>query len=192
MANLFVKGYPDVFGKHKTSLVDHGGPTSYTSGGELLTTSSTYGGVNPFGTSSYDYVQADGVSISGNYYCQPRYTGTGLRTSVYLLWFYSGVVGQGVNAVTIVTAGTGQTNGTYTANASSGSAQIQYVIAGGALTSVTVLNPGGPYTAAPTFTIAAGGTPGTVTATIGATNGIQVGTGINLSGETIRLWVTGK
>lgn len=76
---------------------------------------------------------------------------------------------QGVIAVNILTAGSGQTNGTYTATASAGGAVIQYVVAGGAVTSVTVLTAGGPYTdaAIPTFTIAAGGTPGTVQAVIG-------------------------
>jgi hypothetical protein len=192
VANIPVKGYPDVWGKHKTGLWDHAGPTSYPAGGEVLGLSSSYGGVNPFGTSSYDYVQADGLSNSGNYYCMAQYTGTGLRTTCLLRWFFSGLGGQGVDSVIIATAGSGQTNGTYTANASSGTATIQYVIAGGALTSVKVLNPGGPYTTAPTFTIAAGGTPGTVTASIGPTGGLEAAPGANLSGETIRLMVTGK
>jgi hypothetical protein len=72
--------------------------------------------------------------------------------------------------VNILTAGSGQTNGTYSATASFGGAQISYTIAGGALTAVTITNPGtGSYLteSTPTFTIAAGGTPGTVQAVIG-------------------------
>jgi len=75
--------------------------------------------------------------------------------------------GTQVQQVSILTAGSGQTPGSYTANASAGGAVIQYTINGsGALASVSVLN-GGTYAsnaAIPTFTIAAGGTPGTVVA----------------------------
>lgn len=78
---------------------------------------------------------------------------------------------QGVTSVNLLTAGSGQTPGTYTATASAGGAVIQYVVAaGGTITAQpTVLNAGGPYTdaAIPTFTIAAGGTPATVQANIG-------------------------
>lgn len=73
-----------------------------------------------------------------------------------------------VVGVQILTAGSGQTNGTYTATASTGGATISYVIAGNALTSVTITG-GGVYATdtAPTFTIAAAGTPGTVSVTLG-------------------------
>lgn len=78
---------------------------------------------------------------------------------------------QGVVSVNLLTAGSGQTPGTYTATASAGGAVIQYVVAaGGTITAQpTVLVAGGPYTdsAIPTFTIAAGGTPATVQAVIG-------------------------
>lgn len=73
--------------------------------------------------------------------------------------------GTSVAEVVIATAGSGQTPGNYTAAASSGAATIAYTInSSGALSSVTVTNPGSAYApgAAPTFTIAAGGTPGTV------------------------------
>jgi hypothetical protein len=86
-------------------------------------------------------------------------------------WLYSGKNQTiGVDGVYIATAGSGQTNGTYTANASAGGATISYTISGNALTSVKITNPGTigfQYTGVPTFTIAAGGTPGTVTATLG-------------------------
>lgn len=193
MPNLPVKGYPDNWGKHKIGLWDHSGPASYPAGGEQLTPSSAYGGVNPYGVSSYDYVAADGLSSSGNYIVKAQFTGTGIRTSCLLHWMTSSQSATvGVNSVSITTPGTGQTNGTYTATASAGTATIQYVIAGGILTSVKVLNPGGPYATPPTFTIAAGGTPGTVTAAIGTTAGMDVGPGTNLSGETVRLLVVGK
>lgn len=74
----------------------------------------------------------------------------------------------------IVTAGSGQTNGTYTAPASYGPAILTYVITGNAVTSVSVANANEFYSPAavaanggslPTFTLAAnGGTAGTVVA----------------------------
>jgi hypothetical protein len=77
----------------------------------------------------------------------------------------------GIVSVNLLTAGSGQTAGTYTATANTGGAVIQYVVAaGGTITAQpTVVTPGGPYTdaAIPTFTIAAGGTPATVQAVIG-------------------------
>jgi len=78
--------------------------------------------------------------------------------------------GQVVN-IQILTAGSGQTNGTYSATASTGLATISYTISGGALTAASVTYGGTPgsYTVAtaPTFTIAAGGTAGTVQAVVG-------------------------
>lgn len=83
---------------------------------------------------------------------------------------------KGVIAIQILTAGTGQTPGTYTVAASAGGASIQVVVAaGGTVTAVpTVLNAGGPYTDAtiPTFTLTgAGGTAATFSATIGVLYG---------------------
>lgn len=77
--------------------------------------------------------------------------------------------GSVVKRVQILTAGSGQTNGTYTVSATAGSgggsgAQISVTISGGAVTAVSVLNGGFGYVSAPTFTIAQGGTPGTVVA----------------------------
>jgi len=78
--------------------------------------------------------------------------------------------GRTVQAATILTAGSGQTAGTYTVLGSGGTATtqatLQYVIgSGGTVISATILN-GGNYTTPtiPTFTLAAGGTPGTVQA----------------------------
>ncbi len=79
---------------------------------------------------------------------------------------------QGVVSVNLLTAGSGQTPGTYTVTASAGGAVMQYVVAaGGTVTAQpTILTPGGPYTdaATPTFTLPAnGGTAATVQAVIG-------------------------
>lgn len=98
--------------------------------------------------------------------------GTGINPGVFQEFSDSEALqysSRGVVGVQILTAGSGQTNGTYTAAASAGGAVINYTVSGGAVTAVSVNTPGGPYTdaAIPTFTIAAGGTPGTVSVAIG-------------------------
>jgi hypothetical protein len=68
--------------------------------------------------------------------------------------------GQVVNPAVTVTPGSGYTNGTYRvqSNASggqpAGAAEIEFVIAGGALTTARVVRPGSGFTGAPTFTVA--------------------------------------
>jgi hypothetical protein len=79
---------------------------------------------------------------------------------------------RGVVSVNLLTAGSGQTAGTYQVTANTGGAVMQYVVAaGGTVTAQpTVLLQGGPYTdaAIPTFTLPAnGGTAATVQANIG-------------------------
>ena len=78
---------------------------------------------------------------------------------------------RGVTALNILTAGSGQTPGTYPVTASAGGAVASITVAaGGTVTAQPIiLTPGGPYTdaAVPTFTLAAGGTPATFQASIG-------------------------
>jgi hypothetical protein len=71
--------------------------------------------------------------------------------------------------VAITGAGTGQAPGTYTISSSASggtvAATAQVVIgAAGTVTAATLLNPGAGFTSTPTFTVAAGGTPGTIVA----------------------------
>ena len=73
--------------------------------------------------------------------------------------------GSSVANAVILTAGSGQTDGTYTIAGVGGGgtgAQVQVVVSGGAVTGATVTQPGNGYVAPPTFTVAAGGTPGTL------------------------------
>lgn len=78
---------------------------------------------------------------------------------------------RGVTALNILTAGSGQTAGTYTVTANTGGAVASITVAsGGTVTAQPIiLTSGGPYTdaAVPTFTLAAGGTPATFQASIG-------------------------
>ena len=123
----------------------------------------------------FDLTEAEAQNLSVNTLHAGRYrfvqVDTGATAANILAGTVGGMVpGKSVQTVVIKTAGSGQTAGTYTATASSGSATIQYVInAGGTLASVTVTNGGSGYTTTPTFTIAAGGTPGTVGAEMALT-----------------------
>lgn len=73
-------------------------------------------------------------------------------------------------SVQILTAGSGQTPGTYALAASAGGAVISVVVAaGGTVTAIPTVTTGGLYTTdtAPTVTLAAGGTPATFSLTVG-------------------------
>lgn len=77
--------------------------------------------------------------------------------------------GSQVAQLGINTVGSGQTAGTYNIVGSGGGATTQATIqvvigSGGTIISATVLNGGAGYTSTPTFTVAAGGTPGTLVA----------------------------
>lgn len=83
--------------------------------------------------------------------------------------------GSTVKSAVTLTVGSGQTAGTYqiAANVGSGGgsgAILQVIIgAGGTIVgSPVVINPGFGYSSVPTFTVAAGGTPGTVAAQLGS------------------------
>ena len=88
------------------------------------------------------------------------------------------IIAQGsaptVAYLTINTAGSGQTPGSYLVNGSGGGgtgaqALITVNANGTVILPPVVVNQGSGYTSAPTFTLAAGGTPATFTATLNAT-----------------------
>ena len=164
--NRFITSYNGLTGVYypsESGLVDIRSGQPYVGGGLYLgaTTELTAkeaqsltppGGAFPVYGGRYRFVQID-----------PGATAANLGFGKVAGW----AQGTQVQQVSILTAGSGQTAGTYTATASAGGATIQYTINGsGALASVTLLT-GGSYLSSasiPTFTIAAGGTPGTVVA----------------------------
>lgn len=128
---------------------DEAGNASYTTNGIL------YGG-------RYRFVQVDSGATAANVK-----TGT-------IGYLRNGLV---LKSVIITSAGSGQNNGTFTvaANVSSGGgsgAVISVTIVGGAITAASVLFAGYNYSSIPTFTIAQGGTPGTVVGQISTTPNI--------------------
>lgn len=81
--------------------------------------------------------------------------------------------GTFVQSVQVLTQGTGQTLGTYVVTGSGGGATvqatIQVVVNSATSITTTLLTPGFGYTSAPTFTLATGGTPGTVATQLNTT-----------------------
>lgn len=181
--------WPDTFGGHRAGAVGYSGPTSYTPvTGDALAVNGILGS----GTRTHAIIPT--LTSDGLYSVkvQPD-NAKGVPASWIARWFYAGNV-SGVNGVIIATAGSGQTNGTYTIAATGGGgtgATVSITVAGGAITVAHVTNPGSGYTSAPTFTVAEGGTPGTLTATFGSTGGGEVVTGTDLSGSTAILFAVG-
>jgi hypothetical protein len=105
------------------------------------------------------------------------------------------VVSEEVTDVSILTPGTGQTNGTFVIASTGGGgtgATVQIIIAGGIITTATVLTPGAGYTSVPTFIVAEGGTPGTLAATIGAIMPGQLNV-TSVSGDAFNIrWLPGN
>lgn len=176
--------YPQRFGERQALELYGVGPTSYSrvTGDVLLlptglTASSVPGGF---------------LTKSGNYVLYPFPTATGqLRPTWAFKWFYSGSAGATGVDYAVVTLGSSPTNGTYTISATAGSGSITAVVAGGVLSSVVVNNPGS-YTVPPTFTPPAGlGSGATIVSSLGATGGVEVGTGTNLSSEQVQFMAIG-
>lgn len=93
--------------------------------------------------------------------------------------------GSSVKSVVVLTQGTGQTIGTSQVAATVGSgggsgAVIQVVVTASNAITVTVINGGQGYVSAPTFTLATGGTPGTVVAQLGISQNIVTSADIAL------------
>jgi hypothetical protein len=94
--------------------------------------------------------------------------------------------GSTVKNVVVLTQGSGQTVGTYQVAATLGSgggsgAVIQVVVTSATAITVTVLNGGFGYVSPPTFTLATGGTPGTVVAQLGISENIVTSADIALN-----------
>lgn len=202
MGNIACKGYPDpIGGRSRLWIGDHTGPASYVAGGETIAASAGGALQNSTtsiitGLSALNFVGVEELSASGNYQISavaPTTVG-GTKQTTKLKWFYAPT--QGINSILIATAGSGQTNGTYVitdsgSNFTGSAAKVQIVVAGAAVTKATIVFPGTGYFGAATFTVAAGGTPGTLTSTYGSSSGIEVAAATNLSAESVRLTAIG-
>lgn len=102
MADTVLERYP--VGGGKLVAVDHSGPASYTSGGEMLGANNSITGMAAVGLGSIDAVLGSGsLTVSGNHWVIAQPTGTGSRRTVKLLWF---TASSGVPTLTQVSAST--------------------------------------------------------------------------------------
>lgn len=193
MGDTIIDRFP--VGAGKLVPVDHTGPVSYTTGGETLGAVNSITGLAAVGLGTLDAVLPTAISVSGNYSVAAQPSGTGSRKTFKLKWSTIAYT-QGVTLVT-GSGGTGMTVGTYalsftnTGTGGSGAAGTITVLTATTYT-ITVTNPGSGYTSAPTVTASTGGTPPTLTATIGSVSGGEVSSGTNLSSETVRLVYVGR
>lgn len=192
--NTQIAGFPDVWGGRSRAVpVDHQGPASYVAGGEVFPTQSVYGGPNSLGLAGVLWCSG-GTTESGNYDVVPIFGGGGkIAGTIKLKWQISGGAGNGVTSVT-GSGGSGMTVApvalAFSGGGGSGAAGTLTVLTATTF-SIKITNPGSGYTSAPTVTAATGGTPPTLTATIGGVAGLEVPAATNLSAEVIRLLVIG-
>ncbi len=188
MANNPISGFPDVWGgRSHATIVEHTGPTSYVPGGDPLS-QGVFGGPNVLGLSGF-YWTSTGISYSGLYVVAAAYGGRGVRQRIFLKWMYTGA-SQGVDGVT-GTGGSGMNVGTYPLVFSAGNATGTLTVLTATTFSIQMTSPGSGYNAVPTVTAATGGTPPTLTVTVGSNSGGEVVAGTNLSAETVRVLVVG-
>jgi hypothetical protein len=114
----------------------------------------------------------NGILYSGRYrYVQVDSGATAANVKTGTVGFIR--AGSSVKTAVVLTQGSGQTVGTYQVAAPAGSgggsgAVIQVIVTSAAAITVSVVNGGFGYVSAPTFTLATGGTVGTVVAQLNA------------------------
>lgn len=177
MQLTFLHGYPDYVGKRFNFCGYGNGPASYVATGDPI--------VLPRYNNYIDIV-FEAVTVGGAYAVRGLQSTFGARATWTLLW--SGVLGT-VASVAQNAAGTGMTPGVYVVNATGGNgagAQISVtVLTATTIATPVVLNAGVGYTTAPTFTLAAGGTSATLTATLTVAGPVAPGT--NLSAQVVQV-----
>ena len=96
--------------------------------------------------------------------------------------------GSTVKTVVVLTQGSGQTPGTYLIGSTGGGgtgAVIQVVVSSATAITATVVSGGSGYTSVPTFTLATGGTPGTVAAQLDSTPNVVTSFDVAVTANTV-------
>lgn len=88
-----------VNGRSKLIIVDHNGPTSYTTGGETFPQVSSYGGPNSVGLNSVSWTNG-GTTEDGLYRVIPIFGGSGAEKSTIKLQWWVISTGLQVSAST--------------------------------------------------------------------------------------------
>jgi hypothetical protein len=85
--NTQVPGFPDpVGGRSKIQIIDHTGPASYVTGGEIFPQQNAFGGPNSIGLAGVLWCSG-GVTESGNFIVEPIFGGGGaVKGTIKLKW----------------------------------------------------------------------------------------------------------
>ena len=151
------------------------------------------GGLNVGDYSDYTSDQAktasyttNGILYSGRYrFVQVDSGATAANVKVGTVGYMR--AGSTVKTVVVLTQGTGQTPGTYLIGSTGGGgtgAVIQVVVSSATAITATVVSGGSGYTSVPTFTLATGGTPGTVVAQLDTSMNVVTSADIALAAST--------
>lgn len=189
-------------------------PATFQTDGAMLT---AQGGNDVGGASTGIGIGSNrsGQPVPGNFTVSATdvlawHIGGGDNTAVAPSTVSASNTGQVINPFVAFAAGSGYTNGTYRllSNASggqtAGAAELEFTVAGGAITAVRTVRPGSGFTSAPTFTIGnatntqtgagpGAGTGGTFTAAVGLLSQIyMLGAGFGTSKNTQLLAAAGN
>lgn len=186
--NISVPGFPDVWGGSARAVpVDHGGPTAYTTGGEVPFSQSSFGGPNSVGVNGVLWMSG-GVTEDGLYYVVPVFGGGGaVKAQPKLKWFdVAASVGGTFTGTPATLTGT---NSAPTITTSSGGVTVALGVTAGALSEVTGAT-GITGVQAPVLTMNSYTPAGTIA---GGSGGglVEVANGTNLSASFLRILVIG-
>lgn len=187
--NTQIAGFPDpVGGRSKLCPVDHQGPASYTTGGEIFPQQSSLGGPNSLGLSGVIW-SSGGITEDGLYYVVPVFGGGGkVGGTIKLKWYNVAASTGGTFTGTPATLTGTVAAPTITTETNSGTATPVYTN-GGALTQLSGVT-GITGVQAPALTMNSYTPAGTITG--GSGGGLtEVAASTNLSGSVIRLLVIG-
>ena len=152
------------------------------------------GGLNVGDYSDYTSDQAriasyttNGILYSGRYrFVQVDSGATAANVKVGTVGYMR--AGSTVKTVVVLTQGSGQTPGTYLIGSTGGGgtgAVIQVVVSSATAITATVVSGGSGYTSVPTFTLATGGTPGTVAAQLDSTPNVVTSFDVAVTANTV-------
>jgi len=188
MSDKTVIGVDPVNGRSKLTYVDHYGPASYTTGGEVWPQQSSLGGPNAVGLNDVAWCSG-GYTEDGLYFVVPVYGGKGaLNGSIKLKW-YSIVISGATFAGTAHTLAGTNTAPTITTTTGTPATLPVGVDGTGNLTQTSGAS-GIKGVQAPLFTGESYTPAGTVSGTTGGTL-TEVSAATNLSASYLRLAVLG-
>jgi hypothetical protein len=152
------------------------------------------GGLNVGDYSDYTSDQAmtasyttNGILYSGRYrFVQVDSGATAANVKVGTVGYMR--AGSTVKTVVVLTQGSGQTPGTYLIGSTGGGgtgAVVQVVVSSATAITATVVSGGYGYTSLPTFTLATGGTPGTVAAQLDSTPNVVTSFDVGVTANAV-------